>query len=160
MSGRDWIRRALREAFFSVYNPLKRLYWFVVRPKSQGANVIVLCEGKLLLVRTAFSRRWTFPGGKTDSGESPEAAALRELREEAGVALPAVEYLGFFETRLEYKRDTVYGYLGISTDFAVEIDGREIIDVGWFGRDELPLDRLARVDEMLSLYDTYLHSHE
>jgi 8-oxo-dGTP pyrophosphatase MutT (NUDIX family) len=39
---------------------------------------------EVLLVR---SRRglWTIPGGRVDPGEAPERAALRELREEAGV---------------------------------------------------------------------------
>ena len=41
---------------------------------------------------------WEFPGGKIETGEAPEAAALRECREEAGVdvvvvgSYPAVEY--------------------------------------------------------------------
>jgi 8-oxo-dGTP diphosphatase len=33
---------------------------------------------------------WEFPGGKCDSGESPEAAALRECREETGLDVRVV----------------------------------------------------------------------
>ncbi len=34
------------------------------------------------------------PGGAVDQGETPEEAAIRELREEAGYAVGAVEYIG------------------------------------------------------------------
>jgi ADP-ribose pyrophosphatase len=43
----------------------------------------------LLLVERADGRGWAVPGGAIDPGESPMAAARRELAEETGLAVPA-----------------------------------------------------------------------
>ena len=52
------------------------------------AGVLVDPEGRVLLAARpagkAFAGRWEFPGGKVDSGETPERALVRELAEELG----------------------------------------------------------------------------
>jgi 8-oxo-dGTP diphosphatase len=46
-------------------------------------------EGKILICRRRADQphalKWEFPGGKLEPGESPEAALVRELREELGI---------------------------------------------------------------------------
>lgn len=52
-------------------------------------GVLVDATGKLLLREPANhfgGYVWTFPKGKRDPGETPRAAALREVREETGYA--------------------------------------------------------------------------
>jgi len=48
-------------------------------------------EGRVLLQQRAPGRAmaglWEFPGGKVDEGELPEAALVRELGEELGIAV-------------------------------------------------------------------------
>jgi 8-oxo-dGTP diphosphatase len=50
---------------------------------------ILLKRGKFLAVQRpagkSFAGFWEFPGGKVESGESPEQALIRELVEEIGV---------------------------------------------------------------------------
>ncbi|MFF5182483.1 (deoxy)nucleoside triphosphate pyrophosphohydrolase [Streptomyces sp. NPDC000345] len=55
----------------------------------------LLDGGRLLAARRSappdLAGRWELPGGKVEPGERPEAALVRELREELGVAAEAVE---------------------------------------------------------------------
>ncbi len=37
---------------------------------------------------------WEFPGGKIERGESPEAAVLREIKEETGLDVELAEFIG------------------------------------------------------------------
>lgn len=44
--------------------------------------------GRILLVRKRGTSKWMQPGGKPEPGEQPLEAAVRELHEEIGLALP------------------------------------------------------------------------
>lgn len=52
-------------------------------------------EGRVLLQQRSAGRAmaglWEFPGGKVEPGERPEAALIRELEEELGIAVDAAD---------------------------------------------------------------------
>ncbi len=54
-----------------------------------AAVALVDPDGRILMAQRPLGKRmaglWEFPGGKVDEGETPEAALVRELREELGV---------------------------------------------------------------------------
>ncbi len=54
-----------------------------------AAAVLLRSDGHVLLAQRppgkAYAGYWEFPGGKLESGETPRAALVRELREELGV---------------------------------------------------------------------------
>ncbi|MBP0437920.1 8-oxo-dGTP diphosphatase MutT [Tianweitania sediminis] len=53
------------------------------------ACALVDADGRVLLAQRpegkALAGLWEFPGGKVEPGETPEAALIRELREELGI---------------------------------------------------------------------------
>ena len=54
-----------------------------------SAVALVDIDGRVLLAQRphgkAMAGLWEFPGGKVEAGETPEAALIRELREELGI---------------------------------------------------------------------------
>lgn len=66
-----------------------------------SAAAIVNADGLVLVQKRpdggAHAGLWEFPGGKIDSGESPEEALVRELREELGidVGIASLSPVGF-----------------------------------------------------------------
>jgi 8-oxo-dGTP diphosphatase len=53
-----------------------------------SVSALVWHQGRLLLVRRKappLAGMWALPGGKIAPGESPEAAVVREVREETGI---------------------------------------------------------------------------
>ena len=72
-----------------------------------AAGVVMLQRGDVLLVRRRFEPRagaWCLPAGFMEYGESPERCAVRELREETGIAARLTGlhgvYAGFDDPRV------------------------------------------------------------
>lgn len=106
---RERVQRAL--AAFAVQRaavgPERRAAVAVVLlEEGEGADIDGLAKPQgwsraaaLLLTRRAASLQnhagqWALPGGRIDEGETAEAAALRELREEVGLVLTPADVLG------------------------------------------------------------------
>jgi len=104
----------------------------------------------LLLTRRASDLRahagqWAMPGGRIDDGETPEGAALRELREEVGLALAPDAVLGRLDdyaTRSGYVITPVVVWAGAARDVvpnAAEVASIHRIPVRELLRDDAPL---------------------
>ncbi len=71
---------------------------FYLGPKLVAAVIFEL-DGGIVMTQRAIEPgygKWTFPGGFVDRGETAEAAAKREAREEAGVELELGEIVGLY----------------------------------------------------------------
>ncbi|WP_077619154.1 RNA deprotection pyrophosphohydrolase [Bacillus sinesaloumensis] len=61
-------------------------------------HVWVICRYKGQWLLTSHSERGLeFPGGKVEEGETPEAAAIREVMEETGAEVRELEYIGQYK---------------------------------------------------------------
>lgn len=108
-----------------------RTYWYIVRPITFGAKVIIVNEGCVLLVKTTYGYKLTLPGGGVKKGETPEACAIREAKEEVGITISNLKSLGSIVSTAEYKIDTVFAFSVEVPDRTVAIDNIEIEAVEW-----------------------------
>ncbi len=143
----------MRRIFYKLITPIRRLYWFIFRPKTTGVKVIVEYNGELLMIRNIYGKSaWTFPGGAVEKNELPEIAAKREVMEEVGFNASEMKKIGeFFSTR-EHKRDTIYCYVASANDKTVKMDPNEIQEFRWFDKNQHPPEMSSIAKEIISLW--------
>jgi 8-oxo-dGTP pyrophosphatase MutT (NUDIX family) len=143
------------------------------RPR-QAATVILLRGGAealevLLVQRTPEARFmggvWVFPGGAVDADEGAgdeahRAAAIRELREEAAIALEDPQELVKFSrwitpAQVQIRFDTHFFLAPLPPGQEPRIDGEECVDMGWF----TPAAALAahHAEELALVFPTIKH---
>ena len=114
--------------------------------RTEGAHVLVTDDvGRVLVVRTTYlGPGWMLPGGRVERGETPHAAAAREVLEETGMRV-RVDRLLLVDA---HRRSTVsFVYAGTLIGGTLSPQFGEIAEVGWLARDEIAatswrLDRL------------------
>ena len=106
-----------------------------------AGGVVVNERGEVLLVHRPHYDDWSFPKGKLDAGEEVEAAALREVREEAGLACEIVRELSKIRYSVmtrkgEVKPKVVHYFLMRVTGGKLATDGKETDEAIWCDRGE------------------------
>ena len=124
------------------------VYYANSAPAVEG---MLVRDGKVLLSKRAIEPRrgyWDLPGGFLEEGEEPLDGLAREFREETGLAVRPLEWLG---THL----DPYEHYFVLGMTWLVEAEGDphpadDAEELAWFGPDELP-DEMAfsHQDELL-----------
>ncbi len=120
--------------------------------QQHSAGGLVVREGQVLLIATAGGRRWQLPKGHVEEGETAEAAAVREVREETGVVgrviapLPSIRY-SFVERGARRIRKQVDYFLLVYVEGSeADFDPKEVDGASWFEWDEA-VERLTHANE-------------
>lgn len=112
-----------------------------------GATLLCLNErNELLMIRRAESGNWGVPGGGMEPGETTEQTARRELFEETGLEIHAMELFGVFSGPELYYRypngDEVYNvsvvYLARTATGEIKFCDGEHTEFGYFTLNNLP----------------------
>ena len=109
-------------------------------------------DAAFLLTRRAttlasHAGQWALPGGRIDAGETAEAAALRELHEELGLALSSSNVLGRLDdytTRSGYVITPFVVWAAAGAEPALTLDPAEVASAH-----RIPLTELLRQDAPL-----------
>ena len=115
---------------------------FFLDPKV-ATGVVFLYQGGILLVQRAIEPqygKWVFPGGYVDRGETLEAAALREVREESGLVVRLTGLLGAYS--FPGNPVILVAYAGEVTGGAIAIDDESLAALA-FPPDGIPWGELA-----------------
>lgn len=101
-------------------------------------------DGKVLLQRRGDSNKWGFPGGAIEIGETPEMAAIREVREETGLDVKVSDLIGIYtDCNMEYPNGDKAHSILIAYELELisgqlQCDMAETVELKYFGLDEMP----------------------
>jgi len=129
-------------------NQLSDIEWDTWKAKVPATLVFVIRDGKILLIdkKTGLGKgKINGPGGKVESGESPEGCAIRECREELGITVSNLQYCG--QHRFQFVDGlTIHVWVYKTADFegvpTETIEARPL----WVPLDNIPYEQMWEDD--------------
>jgi 8-oxo-dGTP pyrophosphatase MutT (NUDIX family) len=112
-------------------------------PDRRAFSVSVFCRhaGAVLLVKHRRLGSWLPVGGEIEPGETPLEAARRELREETGLEVEPLEFLGAWMDRYggDSTAEATLNLYWTARVVAGELQAADdVSELHWFRPDELP----------------------
>src|SRR5690554_5966676 len=134
--------------------PLFFAFSRLTRGMTLGVRVVATDErGRVMLIRHTYLDGWWLPGGGVDRGETAQDAAVRELREETGLAATsAPRLISVHSNHRFFPNDHVLVFAVDAFEVGRRTSHGEISDAEWFAAEALPPDVTAatrrRLDEI------------
>ena len=102
-----------------------------------GGVGIIVCRGGKLLMGHGKGDQLMFPGGKIESGETPEEAAIRELQEETGMKYDLHD-LHFISDNVGDKTYVIY----CSYPEKTPVNTQELKNFAFYNPEDIPVNKL------------------
>ena len=108
-------------------------------PQITPAVIVLVKKGdKILLQRNTHYKlpHWSLVAGFLDPAETFEEAVRREVREESALEVGHIRYFG--SQAWPFPSNLMIGFVADWVSGEPTPDGEEVVESGWFGRDNLP----------------------
>lgn len=102
---------------------------------------IIINQGKILCLQRGeskheyISKKWEFPGGKIEPGETPKEAVIREIQEELGMEISITDQYITVEHQYPDFHLTMYSFICSTNNLDFKLS--EHIDFKWLKNSEL-----------------------
>lgn len=138
-----------------------------MKPLRKAVRCVLIENGKIVITKYLKGNKigyYDIPGGKIELGETPEEAAIREMKEETGIDVLNLTQKGFFE--VEYPDRKFSFNVFIANEYQGNLQNFEENISEWINIDELLnkekiLSNVLMLDEKINkaLYDENLNFH-
>lgn len=113
---------------------------FYINP-TPAAGAVISDGGKVLWVRRAFDPKqgmWCLPAGFVEYGESAEACAIREVKEETDLDISELQLVGVYAGGDDPRTRVILVIYAPRTWSGLPRPGDDATEIGWFDRDRSP----------------------
>jgi len=89
--------------------------------RHDGAHAIIVTPDKKIVLFKQYryptrTFEWSIPGGKIDEGETPETAAIREIKEELGIGVKTIKFIGTWVAQSSLNTEKLNIFVAWSSD--------------------------------------------
>ena len=106
--------------------------------KIQPAVIIAIHKGnELLMARHSYNTKVAYAliAGFVEMGESIEESVRREVKEEVGINIKNIRYMG--SQPWPFPNSLMFAFKAEYDSGKIEVDGEEIVEAKWFKKDEI-----------------------